>query len=253
MKTIKYLSVILLIAGFISCSIEREYSIKKAESYCITIDETFDSNQYAKAQEVLMQYCDHIHLINNDTIGYSDVIMTNKGRENLLCNFSADALKEYASNLFNSTDIDICILNSGGFRSDMPKGHITLGDIYKIYPFDNVVELVMLKGSDINELFEGFVKRDHFEAFSGAKVTVKDMKLLELYIGNEPIDNDKIYNVVTIDYVAAGNDKMDPFERKISSNSSMVPLRDAIVQYIKDKSLEGKHLNSKIDGRICFK
>ena len=59
--------------------------------------------------------------------------------------------------------------------------------------------------------------------------------------------------MVTIDYVAAGNDKMDPFERKISSNSSMVPLRDAIVQYIKDKSLEGKHLNSKIDGRICFK
>lgn len=253
MKTIKYLSVILLIAGLISCSIEREYSIKKAESYYITIDETFDSNQYVKAQEILMQYYDHIHKIINDTIGYSDVIMTKKGKENLLCNFSADALKEYASKLFDVTDIDICILNLGGFRSDMPKGHITLGDIYKIYPFDNVVELVTLKGSDINELFEGFAKRNRFEAFSGAKVTVKDGKLLELYIGDEPIDNDKIYNVVTIDYVAAGNDKMAPFERAISNVASMVPLRDAIVQYIKDKSLEGKHLNSKIDGRICFK
>lgn len=253
MKTIKYLSVILLIAGLISCSIEREYSIKKAESYYITIDETFDSNQYVKAQEILMQYYDHIHNIINDTIGYSDVIMTKKGKENLLCNFSADALKEYASKLFDVTDIDICILNLGGFRSDMPKGHITLGDIYKIYPFDNVVELVTLKGSDINELFEGFAKRNRFEAFSGAKVTFKDGKLLELYIGDEPIDNDKIYNVVTIDYVAAGNDKMAPFERAISNVASMVPLRDAIVQYIKDKSLEGKHLNSKIDGRICFK
>lgn len=253
MKTIKYLSVILLIAGLISCSIEREYSIKKAESYYITIDETFDSNQYVKAQEILMQYYDHIHKIIYDTIGYSDVIMTKKGKENLLCNFSADALKEYASKLFDVTDIDICILNLGGFRSDMPKGHITLGDIYKIYPFDNVVELVTLKGSDINELFEGFAKRNRFEAFSGAKVTFKDGKLLELYIGDEPIDNDKIYNVVTIDYVAAGNDKMAPFERAISNVASMVPLRDAIVQYIKDKSLEGKHLNSKIDGRICFK
>lgn len=251
MRLIQYISTILLFIGLISCSPKPQYTITKVNSYNITIDETFDSNQYEEGQKILCHYRGILQDFMDDTIGYSETFMPRIGVENLLCNFSSDALREVSKTIFDMPSIDICILNAKGFRTDMPQGYITVSDVFNIYPFENFVTLLEIRGSDIRDLFESFAYKNNFESFSGVKLTVKDRKLLEIYIGDEPIDDNKIYNVATIDFVADGNDDMTPLTKAINRYDSEITLRDAMVQYTKDMTSQGKQLQSRIDGRIC--
>ena len=69
-------------------------------------------------------------------------------------------------------------------------------------------------------------------------------------MNGKKLEDDKIYYVVTIDYVAEGNDGMPQFKNAISVTYVDVIERDAMIAYIKQLTAAGKHIRAKIDGRI---
>lgn len=46
-------------------------------------------------------------------------------------------------------DVDVILLNGGGFRKDIGSGAFTYGDLFEVYPFDNSLVVVRMKGSEL--------------------------------------------------------------------------------------------------------
>ena len=74
----------------------------------------------------------------NTVIGFSTIGLTKKLPESGLGNLIADAMKEMAQKKY-ATKVDAAFVNYGGIRSYIPKGEITIGKIFEIMPFDNLI------------------------------------------------------------------------------------------------------------------
>ena len=88
----------------------------------------------------LKTYKDSLGKTMNAVIGFSLYGLTKKQPESGLGNYMADAMKAMAEQKFNTT-IDAAFVNYGGIRSYIPKGNVTIGTMYELMPFDNLIVL----------------------------------------------------------------------------------------------------------------
>lgn len=133
---------------------------------------------------------------------------------------------------------------------DIPKGKITMEQVYSMLPFDNVLVEMDLTGKDILDLLEQSATLEKgILQVAGIKVKY-DMRrpvgsrVIEVLIKDEPLDPNKVYRVVTNDFLAAGGDKFTAFTRgKNITYGDM--LRDVFVEYLKKHS----PISPKVEGR----
>jgi 2',3'-cyclic-nucleotide 2'-phosphodiesterase (5'-nucleotidase family) len=112
---------------------------------------------------------------------------------------------------------DIAFHNNGGIRADLPKGPINYGQIYAVLPFDNQLMAMDLTGKQILEILEHSVgqRLGRMQVagltfrFSGSKPP--GSRVLEATVDGEPLDLQRTYRVVTLDYLASGGDGYDTF------------------------------------------
>ena len=73
----------------------------------------------------------------------------------------------------------------------------------------------------------------------------KDNKPKNILVNNNPLDLDKIYYVVTSDYLSYGNDNMLFFKKGIQKYNLDYKLRNIIIDYFKENKIIRaiKHLN----------
>lgn len=166
-----------------------------------------------------------------------------------------DGMVAYCRN--QGIGIDCAVTNGGGIRSELPAGNVTRGDILTMLPFDNVLFVLTLKGSDVIELFNfiGSVKQG---AGAWAQVS-KEVKytitydaagngtLSGLTINGAPVDPDKTYKIATNDYMAGGGDGYVAFKKSIDTFNSSMLLSSVFVDYV--KSFKGA-FTPVTDGRI---
>ena len=117
-----------------------------------------------------------------------------------LGNLTADGLIWMAKKYFD-VDADISIYNSGGIRENIYKGDVTLGDVYAVYPFDNVLTILDIKGSDLRELVASAASGSL--PFGGnVKMVVSGGNLISVTVNGQQIEDNQTYTVATIDYLA---------------------------------------------------
>jgi 2',3'-cyclic-nucleotide 2'-phosphodiesterase (5'-nucleotidase family) len=157
-----------------------------------------------------------------------------------------DAMKE-------SAGVEVAFQNGGGIRADLPKGEITLDEMYTLLPFDNVLVLMTLSGAQIAQVLEknGALETKILQV-SGITVEYNLNKPLgsrvaKALVGGAPLDAGKDYRVVTNDFLAAGGDQFTTFKkgRNIVYGSS---LRDAVIAYLRTHS----PVSRQGDNRIVF-
>lgn len=217
---IKRFILLLFGAGLIACSDVYEITVQ-AEQLEITesAGESDDVNQlispYKAKLEAQMDLV--IAHATNDFV---------KGRPHgALNNWSADAI--YQRQLILNKSIAagapvICLLNVGGLRNPLSAGEITVGDIFKLMPFDNEIVWVELPIASAKNIVE-YLKRSGGEPIAGATVE-KDALLFE-----DAATNPQTFWVITSDYLMNGGDKMTFFEDKLSSKLTGVLMRDEML------------------------
>lgn len=160
--------------------------------------------------------------------------------ESPLYNLTGDALiwmaKEYME-----VDADVSIYNSGGLRAEISAGNLTIGDVYAVYPFDNVLSVVTMKGKDLKTLFDYVASSGGLPVNSGVKLVISNKKVKSVTVGGKAIDDNKIYTVASIDYLVEL--KRYGFENAISRSDSPEIIRDYFVDYF-------RHLAAKNNGKI---
>ena len=175
--------------------------------------------------------------------------------QSTLGNFTSDAFREIGEQL-TGRKMDVSVMNNGGLRADLPAGDVTLGNLFSIFPFENTVTILDLKGSDLKRLIESNAGRK-LDAWSGTQITLEmegDRCIAsKILVGGEPIDEERIYTMCTIDFLAEGNSGMTALTHAVKSQNTGILIRDAMIDYVKALDAQGKVIEPVVDDRVIDK
>lgn len=177
-------------------------------------------------------------------------------QECLLGNFMADAMLSYRRNL--SSDVDFALINAGGIRATIDAGAITRGEVLTSFPFGNSVVEITFSGDDLWDVLEGIFSG--VSQFNGDQVTsflqvsqgirigynpdnANGTKLVNVTIGDAPLDRDAEYQVVTLDFLAGGGDN---FWEPVTEFAALDTQDEVLTRYIQSQT----PIDVELEGRI---
>jgi len=170
-----------------------------------------------------------------------------------LMNWMADFVKDEAKNLTKKT-IDLALVNVGGIRSTFPKGNITKGMIMQAFPFDNNIVVLKISGKNLAATFDSIAASGGNGVSRGvdAKIDKTSGKCSEVTINGKTIDPNKIYYVATINYLAGGNDGMEPLRYGEVIASSKNYLYNDMINAFEHGRLKGKKQTPDLTDRMHY-
>lgn len=124
----------------------------------------------------------------------------------------------------------ICLLNTGGLRASLNKGSITVGDIYKLMPFDNLVVWAKLPKSALSDI-EAYLIKTGGEPIANATLSNGKLKI------NGWQDDTESFWVITSDYLINGGDKMEFFKLRTEENQTGELMRDELIAVAKEQKI----------------
>ncbi len=198
----------------------------------------------------IQPYHDSLEKDMSEVIAVSSVAMEKGKPESLMGNFVADLLLERGRAENNDVG-DFSIVNYGGLRIPMlPSGNITKGMIFELMPFDNFLVALELKGSVVRQLCDHIAAQGGWPV-AGIRFIILDGKASEILINDEPLKEERIYQIIISDYLADGGDNL-LFLRLEKRTNTGIFIREAILEYLQEQTSEGKPISAHLDNRITI-
>lgn len=182
-------------------------------------------------------------------IAYNDSALSREGFEPPAGNFMMQAMEHYTKKNLPAGNY-IIIVNRGGLRSNLPKGEVTLGNIFELMPFDNEIISLSLSGEQLAECISAMAAYKKLLSFH-LQFQVKNDKAENIRVFGKPLDPLAEYHVVTTDYLANGGDNCS-FFTKAKGELTHVKLRDAIISYCEDLTKNKEHIKAFYNGEITI-
>ncbi|MFZ0391772.1 MAG: bifunctional UDP-sugar hydrolase/5'-nucleotidase [Calditrichia bacterium] len=183
----------------------------------------------------------------DEVIGTSENSLTRAGiHESPMYNLVTDAMR-------TELKADFAFTNYGGIRADIKAGPISREDIFKVLPFGNQLVEFKVTGEFLKEIIEQKIRGNgRGMAISGGKIVYnKNLpngeRVVSFTIDGEPLQADKLYRVVTTDYLMEGNSGLSILEKIPQEKVAYTGLltRNAMMEYIRKNS----PLNVGLSGR----
>ena len=171
-------------------------------------------------------------------VGYSTRVMVRKKPECELYDWFIDELMRATADS-TGKKIDIGISNRGGIRIDMPAGEILCDDIESMFPFKNNLCYVALHGRDVRAILDQMAATS-FQILGGVKVVAKNGKIVSATVNGEPLDDDKVYGVATINFLLDGGDGYSVGKNAVETIFCNGWLYDTMIAYVKSLTAAGK-------------
>jgi 5'-nucleotidase / UDP-sugar diphosphatase len=223
------------------------------------IDDSIPADEVAGNK--LLEYKAPINKLMEKAAGCTLVALDGEGEhvrtmETNMGNMVADAMLD-KGRIINA---EIALVNGGGIRSSLPAGDISIGQVYEILPFDNYLVSADITGAQLVGALENGVSqvervKGRFLQVAGLRYTwdagaIVGKRIVSVEVktlgGYQPVVADKIYRVVTLDYVAGGGDGFTDIQAAASQINLAFPLTDVVSEYLTQNS----PVNPKVEGRI---
>jgi 2',3'-cyclic-nucleotide 2'-phosphodiesterase (5'-nucleotidase family) len=174
-----------------------------------------------------------------------------------LGNFVADGMRWQAQQKLGKP-VALAIMNSGGIRkSEIAAGDLRAIDIFELLPFENALVAVDVTGVQLAALLK-IVTRD---AQSGARIQFRyddrdrrefiSGKLIDETGKEVEIDPNKIYTIVTLDYLLRLQSGAYAILQEAKNRTALnVTLRDAVMNYVKSETAAGRPIRAVADNRF---
>jgi 5'-nucleotidase len=164
----------------------------------------------------------------NEVLGETDAVLVQETCQDgdcLLGQVMADAMFEYRFNQTEGTDEEpaLALINAGGVRAEINAGEITRGEVLTAFPFGNAIVELVFSGEDLRKILEGAVSYQNqfndeeisswFQVSRGVRIEFNPnndagSRLVNVTLNGEPIDDERDYRVVTLDFLAGGGDNI---------------------------------------------
>jgi 2',3'-cyclic-nucleotide 2'-phosphodiesterase (5'-nucleotidase family) len=249
---------LLILLGFLltatACRVHYKINDEETHAGVIVMDSLTVPAEDSTMLAIISPYRSSMQQQMNEVLGYSERALTKDQPEGILGNFTADVTLLMANKYYQADSnsvIDICLLNNGGLRSSLPKGEIKMRNIYELMPFENKITILTVAGAKMKDLFD-YVAHSGGMPVSGVKMGIRNEKAVNILINNVPFDSTRNYRVATSDYLAEGGDKMSFFQHPLGRTELRQKLRDAIAEYLRALTRDGKTVDVKLDKRIYY-
>lgn len=186
--------------------------------------------------EAVAHWTDKLAQITQQKIGNASAGLTRAyGASSAVGNLVGDAF------LAAEPRAQLAFVNSGGLRSELPRGEITLGDIITMFPFPDDLSYTEINGKQLRALMNHAANLTNgvLQASKGIEMTYDsrkplDQRLISLTVQGQPVKDDAWYPVVVNSFLATGGDGFSAFAA--GRNTRVLPgsgATDAVVAYIK--------------------
>ncbi len=234
---LKLFVIFLTLLFVVSCG-KQSYYVSKIEGKRITVTDKETQNQ--QIENYVKPYREHINKDLDSVLAYCpETLDKSDGKwQSTIGNLMADVTLLRGNLVFKAREkktIDLCILNSGGIRSILPKGNVTSRTAFEIMPFENGLVVIALKGEQIFELVDYFIATQKPHPLSGITFTIgKDKLAKNILVQGKPVEKDVVYYVATNDYLSNGGDNMNFFKKGIQKYDLDYKLRNVLIDYFKE-------------------
>ncbi|SMX37890.1 bifunctional metallophosphatase/5'-nucleotidase [Maliponia aquimaris] len=170
-------------------------------------------------------------------------------------NLVADAMLDRVK----SQGVEIAIANGGGLRSSIDAGPVTMGEVLTVLPFQNTLSTFQVTGAVVVEALENGVSQveegaGRFPQVAGLTFTVDltqapGSRVSDVMLGGAPIEADKVYGVVSNNYVRNGGDGYAMFKDAMNAYDFGPDLADVTAEFL---AKDGAY-TPYTDGRITVK
>lgn len=207
----------------------------------------------AGIDELVEPYKDSLTKEITKVIGFLAQDLHNDIPESEIGNFMCDASLEFYNSIYGGTDAaDLCIYNRGGIRINMiPKGEITVETMFELMPFENELVYMDMSGDLLNKLGAEIATRSGVPVSRNVNVLIKDGKIQDFLVNNEPVDPQKTYRVLMNDYIAKGGSDFDLLKGQ-PYTSTDTKVRDVLINYCEWKYDLKEPITAPITGRIII-
>lgn len=135
-------------------------------------------------------------------------------------------------------EADAAVLLFGGFRQDLPAGHMRISDIIGILPFDNELYRISVTGAQLaGGLAHGFLscsRRHGCRPGVGGISYRRDGEIVHVVLADDsPIEPDRVYTVLVTDYLYYGGEGYAFLHQDPDAMPTGVNYRDPVVEWTK--------------------
>ncbi len=210
--------------------------------------------------DFITPYRDSLTAQMQEKVGVAPETLERGHPQGLLGNFTADALLATGDRYLQEQQwgkpgehVSLAVMNNGGLRATINAGDVTLGDLYKVYPFENKLTLIKLSGAELEAQLQSLAGRG-LEALAGCNIKLQTdadthkTTATSILVGGKKIDPKKDYWIATIDYLAEGNSGMYALPHG-EQHPTDYRLRDLMIDHVRSLTAEGKQVASQLDDR----
>jgi len=246
---LKQFVLILTFALLLSCG-EKKYFVTKIEGKKISVESSVIES--TEIENFVKPYRDNIDKDLSQVLSFAPETLDKTGTwQTPIGNFLSDITLEKTQPIFEKREnksIDICLLNHGGIRSIIPNGNVTARTAYEIMPFENTTIVVGLKAEQIEEIVSYIISEKKPHPLSGMSFTIdKNNNPTSILVNNKPLEKNKIYYVVTSDYLVNGGDNMTFFQKGVEKYNLDYKLRNVLIDYFKTSKEIKANTNIRIN------
>jgi len=251
-KSALFFSLFILHYSFFSCTPTPRPTVTISGTYLEVTSATDSLPQNAEALSILAEYRQKVIDMQAPVLGTAPFDIERARPEGLMNNFEADVLRA-AGDKANGTPVALAVANYGGIRNMWQKGDITVGDVYRVFPFENCLALATLTGDQLTRLFQSIARAGGHPVSGAALVITPDGDLVTADVQGHPIDPAATYRIATLDYLVEGNDGMDAFREATDVViHTELTIRDLITAHIQSLTAAGQPVAPVLDGRITL-
>jgi len=170
-------------------------------------------------------------------------------------NLVADAMLDRVAD----QGVTIAIANSGGLRSSIDAGDVTMGEVFTVLPFQNTLSTFEVTGETVVAALENGVSEieevaGRFPQVAGITFTVDPAaevgsRISDVMVGGVAIDPAATYGVVSNNYVRGGGDGYKMFRTAMNAYDFGPDLAEVTADYIAANA----PYTAYTDGRITVK
>lgn len=155
---------------------------------------------------------------------------------------------------------EICMVNSGGLRADLPAGDVTYGDLYDVMPFGNALAYLDVPGAVLLEIARRGTAGDHgalqtvgmtivydrsrdtcpnVDRDGDGKIGMGDRdRIVTVEVKGRPVEPERVYRLVSNSFIASGGDGMAAILARLPEGSvkilyEQLPVREQVVAHLR--------------------
>lgn len=176
-------------------------------------------------------YAETLNAEMGEVIGVANGEIREGRPEGPLGTFAAEAMLSVVRRL-TDRPVDMALTNNGGLRVPLGPGPVTVGRMFELMPFENMLIVLELTAAQVDTLANQLADVGG-DPIAGFSFVIQGDTATDVRVAGLPLDADRTYRLVTSDYLANGGGPYEVLWGVTGREELPYLLRDAFIEHLR--------------------